>query len=157
MTKTLLALVLLSSQALSLAGPGAVVCFDPHGGVCVEFRGRGCDCCRESRATAPAEPDRPCGCCRHNPAPTPADCPELVRPCDCEHVPLVDGSDRPSVGAERPDVERQIALTAWGDTPAPWATSPAGDRRAPAGRDPPPAWHLCPAHLSLTACAVLRC
>ena len=157
MLRTLLTLVALCSQALSLLGPGVIVCRDRMGRVCLEFVGQSCTCCGDDTPvrTAPPSATAGCGCCRHHDelAEAPA---SAARPCDCEHVPLVaDGADRPCVLPAPAAVDPLAALAPlWAVFTLP-SLPDAGHRGG--HHDPPGSASARSAHLPLLAAVVLRC
>lgn len=158
MMRTLLTLVALCSQALSLVGPGVVVCRDRQGRVCLEFAGQPCTCCLPPAPQASPPPAAACGCCRYRPEPADAPQPaarDAAPPCDCEHTPLADGADRPCLLPAPVAVDPPAA-----DAP-PWAAvaltlSVDADRRG-GHHDPPGSGPSRPAHLPLLSGVVLRC
>lgn len=103
MWHSLLTLVALGSQALSLASPAFVVCRDRYGRLSLEFVGQPCSHCHH-------DPVPPAGCEHHHEdAPSSATAPA----CECDHRPLADGTSRPCVLTGRVAVDVPDAAADW--------------------------------------------
>ena len=157
MLHTLLSLVALFSQALSLLGPGVYICLDRHGRVCFELVGQSCTCCQDDtparQAAAPQAAE--CGCCRSRSEPVEAP-PPAVQPCDCQHLPLVaDWANQPCVIPAPAAVDAPLAFASlW----ATFALTPLPNAGPRGGHyDPPGSRRTRSAHLPLLAGVVLRC
>lgn len=133
MVRPLLLLALLCSQAACLVGPGMVRCRDRAGRVTLEWAGHPCPHCHAGDPVRPAD------------AP-----PAAEQGCDCEHVPLTDGSPPapPVARPAAPDLFAAALLPASFDGLL--VAAPAG-----VPLQPPPDPSV-PSHLALLA-AGLRC